>query len=201
MAAFGRKQPFTNVSFDKPNSPHTFFYITLLPYWNYKHISQFGNYTMKTLSSLLTLIVVACTPSPSDKIPESDVIATLDGFFDALDVDNENPDLFDDYVTEDFIIYEFGKKMSKEEFWGLVSGPSPVTESEWTFDDLKISTDANTAHVSLLNTGIFMIVTDSTKVQQKLVWLESAFMVKEQHRLKIKFYFSDNIEMETDTIN
>ena len=54
---------------------------------------------------------------------------TVEGFFKALDVENEKTDQFYDYVTDDFIIYEFGKKMSKEEFLEFVSGPSPITEN------------------------------------------------------------------------
>lgn len=155
---------------------------------------------MKRITALLSLVVIGCAP-PQNNVPESTVTATLEGFFKALDVENEKADLFYDYVTDDFIIYEFGTKMSKEEFLEFISGPSPITETEWNFDDIKISTDENSAHVSLLNTGSFVIETDSVKLHQKYEWLESAFMVKEGDQLKIKFYFSDNINIETDTIN
>jgi hypothetical protein len=155
---------------------------------------------MKKIPVLLCLIVFGCAP-PQTNIQESDVTATLEGFFNALDVENEKADLFYDYVTNDFIIYEFGKKMSKEEFLEFISGPSPITETKWDFDDVKISTDINSAHVSLFNTGSFVVETDSVNLHQKYEWLESAFMVKEGDQLKIKFYFSDNINIETDTIN
>ena len=155
---------------------------------------------MKKITVMFCIVVIGCAP-PQNNIPESDVTSTLEGFFKALAVENDKADLFYDYVTDDFIIYEFGKKMSKEEFLEFVSGPSPVTESKWDFNDVNISTDVNSAHVSLFNTGSFTVETDSFKLQQKYEWLESAFMVKEGDQLKIKFYFSDNINIKTDTLN
>lgn len=154
---------------------------------------------MKKLTSLLILIVIGCAPRQAS-ISESDVIETLEGFFEALDVENKNPNLIDNYVTQDFILYEVGRKMNKDQFLAFVSG-FPMTESDWELDDFRISTDINSAHVSLFNTGIFVIQSDSAKVQQKFEWLESAYMVKEDDKLKIKFYFSDNISIVTDTIN
>jgi len=154
---------------------------------------------MKKIAVFLTLIAAGCAPQ-QEKISESDVIKTVEGFFEALDVENNNPDLLDEYVTQDFILYEVGRKMNKEEFIELVSG-FPITESGWELSDFRISTDINSAHISLFNTGNFVLQTDSAKMQQKYKWLESAYMVKEEDKLKIKFYFSDNISVESDTIN
>ncbi|MCK5281008.1 MAG: hypothetical protein KAK04_20785 [Cyclobacteriaceae bacterium] len=154
---------------------------------------------MKKIMFLFILIVIGCAPKQTS-ISESDVIETLEGFFEALDVENKNPNLIDDYVTQDFILYEVGRKMNKGEFLELVSG-FPLTESDWELSDFRISTDINSAHISLFNTGNFILQTDSAKMQQKYEWLESAYMVKEEDKLKIKFYFSDNISVESDTIN
>jgi hypothetical protein len=41
---------------------------------------------------------------------------------------------------------------------------------------------------------------DSVKLRLNLQWLESAYLVKENDSLKIKFYFSDNVGRSTDTI-
>ena len=154
---------------------------------------------MKKIATLFILIAIGCTPQ-QEKISESDVIKTVEGFFEALDVKNNNPDLLDNYVTQDFILYEVGRKMNKDEFIEFVSG-FPLIESDWELSDFRISTDFNSAHVSLLNTGNFVLQTDSAKMQQKYEWLESAYIVREEDKLKIKFYFSDNISVETDTIN
>ena len=154
---------------------------------------------MKKIATFFILIAIGCTPQ-QEKISESDVIKTVEGFFEALDVENNNPDLLDNYVTQDFILYEVGRKMNKDEFVEYVSG-FPAIESDWELSDFRISTDFNSAHISLFNTGNFVLQTDSAKMQQKYEWLESAYIVREEDKLKIKFYFSDNISVETDTIN
>ena len=154
---------------------------------------------MKKIATFFILIAIGCAPQ-QEKISESDVIKTVEGFFEALDVENNNPDLLDNYVTQDFILYEVGRKMNKDEFVEFVSG-FPLIESDWELSDFRISTDINSAYISLFNTGNFLLQTDSAKIQQKKEWLESAYIVREEEKLKIKFYFSDNISVETDTIN
>ena len=64
---------------------------------------------------VIMLCLAACTPSTT-AITEEEVVETLNGFFDALDVENDDPNLIDTYVTEDFLIYEAGKIMNKAEF-------------------------------------------------------------------------------------
>ena len=110
---------------------------------------------MKKIATLFILIAVGCTPQ-QEKISESDVIKTVEGFFEALDVENNNPDLLDNYVTQDFILYEVGRKMNKDEFVEFVSG-FPLIESDWELSDFRISTDFNSAHISLFNTGEFCV--------------------------------------------
>jgi len=154
---------------------------------------------MKKFTLFFVLIALGCSPK-QEVITESDVIKTIEGLFKAIDVENDNPDLLDNYITKDFILYENGIKMNKEEVKKFVA-EFPMTESNWELSDFRISTNINSAHISLFNTGNFLLQTDSTKIKQKYEWLESAYLVKEAGDLKIKFYFSDNITMETDTIN
>ena len=139
----------------------------------------------------LILLSSGCTPS-QESISEKDAIKTVEGFFEALDVANTDPDLIDRYVTSDFIIYEAGKKMNKEEFLDLVEG-SPLLKTDWQLSDFRVSTDHNSAHVSLFNDGSFIMEQDSVRMNLKLQWLESAYLIKEEGRPKIRFYFSDNI--------
>lgn len=153
---------------------------------------------MKNLILLLIAITVSCTPKV-EKISEAEVIKTVEGFFEVLDVENRNPDLLDNYVTHDFMLYEVGGKMNIEEFLEHISGV-PLIKTDWKLSDFRISIDINSAHISLFNTGEFLLQFDSVKVQQKRKWLESAYMVKEEDKLKIKFYFSDKISVESDTI-
>ena len=147
----------------------------------------------------LAVAVISCAPQPVI-IVEAEVQGVVEGFFEALDVDNEDPNLLDLYVTEDFIIYEMGKKMTRQEFKELISEDSPATSSEWQLSDYRISTDLNSAHASFKNNGIFEVNMDSFKVRYNYEWLESAYLVKANDRLKIKFYFSDNLHISADTI-
>lgn len=154
---------------------------------------------MKKLSLFFVIVVLGCAPQQSS-IQESEITATIEGFFNSLDAESDEPNKIDEFVTEDFLIYEAGKKMNKQEFMDMVGG-FQVTSSDWELSDWKISTDLNSAHVSLLNNGTFEMAMDSLKLRQKYEWLESAYLVKVDDKLKIKFYFSDNIAMRTDTIN
>ena len=147
----------------------------------------------------LILFSSGCTPR-QEPISETDAIETVEGFFEALDVENTDPDLMDQYVTSDFIIYEAGKKMNKDEFLDLVEG-SPLLKTDWQLSDFRVSTDHNSAHVSLLNDGSFMVEQDSIRMNLKLQWLESAHLVKEDGHLKIRFYFSDNIGSTSEVID
>ena len=154
---------------------------------------------MKNALFLLLLTVLGCTPK-QEPISETDVIRTIEGFFGALDVENTDPRLLDRFTTRDFMIYEAGQKMDKKAFLEMVHG-TPLLETEWELGDFRVSADYNSAHASLFNRGRFVIQPDTVRMQLKLQWLESAYLVKENDSLKIRFYFSDRVGMETDTLN
>ena len=151
---------------------------------------------MRNTLLIFVLLVIGCTPRV-EHVSEAEVIKTVKGFFDALHVDNDNPDLIDEYTTADFMLYEAGVKMNKSEFIKLVLS-FPMLESDWELSDFRITTDVNSAHISLFNKGRFVLESDSTNVVEHFEWLESAFLVKEDDKLKIKFYFSDNIKVYSE---
>ena len=153
---------------------------------------------MKITAFLIILLLAACHPE-QEKITETEVVSTIEGLFEALDVENTNPKLLDQYIARDFVIYEDGQKMSREEFKSFVS-ETTILKSDWELTDFSVSTDHNSAHVRLLNLGEFIIQPDSVQIRIKLKWLESAYLVRERDSLKIKFYFSDNIGRESETI-
>ena len=152
---------------------------------------------MKKILLIIALFVLGCTPQ-QEKIAEADVIKTVKGFFDAINVDNDNPDLINEYITDDFLIFQ-GWKKDKEEFLEWVSSWSWI-ETEFELSDFMVSSDVNSAHISLLNRARFIKQTDSTNLQEKFEVLESAFIVKEEGKLKIKFYFSDVIKFDSKPI-
>ena len=61
--------------------------------------------------------------------------------------------------------------------------------------NIKIYTDFNSAHISLEHTGEFTLEKPIQNGSKTLSyeWLESAYLVKENNKLKFKFYFSEQI--------
>ena len=112
---------------------------------------------------------------------------------------NKDPGLLDTYVTPDFIIYEAGQKMDLEAFKEFVHA-STVLETDWDLSDFRISIDDHSAHASFFNRGTFLVRPDSVQVRTRVEWLESAYLVRDGEALKIKFYFSDRVGMQSDTI-
>ena len=68
-------------------------------------------------------------------------------------------------------------------------------ESKRDFRNIIIDTDINSAHISLEHSGEFQLekpLQDGTTFLS-YEWLESAYLVKENGKLKFKFYFSEQI--------
>ena len=182
----------------------------LIPYIDYcnnlltsmPHLSDqpynFLSSPVQTVVALLILLAVGCAPR-QEPITETEVVRTVEGFFQALDVENTDANLLDAYVTSDFIIYEAGQKMDKAAFKAFASG-SKALETDWELSDFRISTDAHSAHASFFNRGNFVVQADSVRVRIQIEWLESAFLVRQADSLKIKFYFSDRVGMKSDTL-
>ena len=58
-----------------------------------------------------------------------------------------------------------------------------------------LDTDVNSAHISLEHDGEFILENPTPDGQVKLnyKWLESAYIVRDNGKLKFKFYFSEQI--------
>jgi len=97
-----------------------------------------------------------------------------------------------EYVTDDYILNEMGTQFNTESFLDLIATFNTI-EDDWELSDMKISTDYNSAHISLANEGRFVVNTDTGKTVLNYSWLESAYLVKQDGKLKIKFYFSDQV--------
>lgn len=116
---------------------------------------------------------------------------TFNAFF--YDLDND-VDQIRNHLTEDFMIFELSRKWNTEEFIGFVKGFGKF-ESKRAFKNIKIETDFNSAHISLEQHGEFQLEQPAPDGSTFLSydWLESAYLVKENGRLKFKFYFSEQI--------
>lgn len=154
----------------------------------------------KLIYSLMLIFLFACQQQPAE-ISQEEVMSTVQGFFDSFDADIEQQTNMDDYLTDDFLIFENGKKMTKTEFAEFVSDTKEIFETtEWAFSDIRLSSDGNSAHVSMLNTGHFVTKGDTLRTEMNLEWLESAHLLRQDGQLKIRFYFSDGIKREIDTL-
>lgn len=145
---------------------------------------------MKLISiSFLFALLISC--EQPQKISEKEVMKTFNEFFYLLDND---VDKIRDYLSEDFMIFEVSRKWDTEEFIKFVKGFGEF-ESKREFKNIIIDTDLNSAHITLEHTGEFELETPTPEGVTFLSyeWLESAYLIKENGKLKFKFYFSEQI--------
>tara|TARA_B110000037_G_C16779571_1_gene366783 strand:- start:5 stop:448 length:444 start_codon:yes stop_codon:yes gene_type:complete len=145
---------------------------------------------MKLISiSFLFALLISC--EQPQKISEKEVMKTFNEFFYLLDND---VDKIRDYLSEDYMIIEVSRKWDTEEFIEFVKGFGEF-ESKREFKNIIIDTDLNSAHITLEHTGEFELEnpTPDGLTFLSYEWLESAYMVKENGKLKFKFYFSEQI--------
>ena len=140
---------------------------------------------------LLFLLPFLISCKQPEKISEKEVLETFNQFFDKLDND---VDKIRDYVTDDFMVFELSRKWNTDEFIEFVKGFGEF-ESKREFKNIIIDTDLNSAHITLEHTGEFELENPTPDGASSLYyeWLESAYMVKENGKLKFKFYFSEQI--------
>ena len=148
-----------------------------------------------TIFLLLLAINMSCTLKHN--VLEEDAIALLYDYFNAIDIENIDSDMIDNFVTDDYFIYEAEKKYPKKEFIAFIKEQYKIhntRSSEWTFSDLRVSRDLNSAHMSYFNKGEFI---SNDGVVTRMEWLETGYLVRTDTGLKMRFMFSDNIKMET----
>ena len=144
---------------------------------------------MKKFLLITVLLCISCNTSPS--VSKEEVMDLFDEFFVALDND---PESLKNYVTDDYFIFEVSRKWSTDEFIEFVKSFGKF-ESKREFRNIVIDTDVNSAHISLEHDGEFILENPTPDGQVKLnyKWLESAYIVRDNGKLKFKFYFSEQI--------
>tara|TARA_X000000950_G_scaffold285913_1_gene393190 strand:+ start:333 stop:845 length:513 start_codon:yes stop_codon:yes gene_type:complete len=133
-----------------------------------------------------------------EQITEEKVINNIKDFFSALNVKNYDKITLNQKVTTDFMIYEMGDKFTLNEFTDFIESAGYLgwESTEWFLSDFTISIDSNSAHVSYLNTGVFIYPNPYRRevlLKEDKQWLESVLIVREDEDLKIKFLQSDEI--------
>jgi nucleoid DNA-binding protein len=149
---------------------------------------------MKKLLLLSTILIFACQ-NPT-KISEKEVMDTFEAFFEVIDHDLSS---FNSVVTDDFFIYENSRHYTKAEFIDFVK-TFDIISGKRKFEDVKIDTDYNSAHISLKQFGEFLVKTSEGKSKLEFEWLESTYAVKVDGKLKFKFYFSEAIKTKTTPV-
>ena len=146
---------------------------------------------------VLAFLLNGCTSN--QKISEEEVMNTLLGMFDSFSVESSNKENFHNWVTDDYVLYEMGRTFTASEFLEFASSFNTI-EDDWELSDMTISIDDKTAHAYFKNKGRFVTLNDGQKTLLNYEWLESAYMVKVDGKLKIKFYFSDAINQTSQQI-
>ena len=142
---------------------------------------------------VLIFILFSCVSSSQNPVTEEEVKNKFYEFFDVLSVENSDKDKLYDLVTDDYFIFENQKKYTMKEFIDFVN-TFQIVENNWELSNFKIDTDQNSAHASLRNVGKFLVETDSGNIIMDFDWLESAYLVREDGKLKFAFYFSDAVK-------
>ncbi len=151
----------------------------------------------KIILSLGILLIVSC--NNSNEITEQDVKDTIFGMFDSFSVESEDKNNFYNYVTDNYVLYEIGKKMNAAEFLEFASTFNTI-EDDWEITDWNISIDKGSAHAYFKNNGRFVTLNEGKKTLLNYQWIESAYLVKVDDKLKIKFYFSDAVTQSSQEI-
>ena len=149
-----------------------------------------------TLGLTFVLLLSSCQQNNStttEKIKEEEVLTALDELFEIVDKDI---DRIDDIVTKDYFIFENSRKYTTEEFVEYVKSFGDF-ESKREFANIEIDTDVNSAHLSMYHHGEFDLQADTGKIRMIYDWIESAYLVKSEDKLKFRFFFS---EVTYDTI-
>ena len=149
---------------------------------------------------ILSTTFLLCSCSSYQEITEQNVKDTILGMFDSFSVESNDKSNFYNYVTDDYILYEMGKKFNASEFIDFANSFGTI-EDDWTLSDMKISIDKESAHAYFNNKGRFVTLNEGKKTLLNYEWLESAYMVRVDGKLKIKFYFSDTVNQSSKSID
>ena len=149
------------------------------------------------ISSALAVLAIASTVWAGEPT-EDEVVDTIKGMFHSFSVESDDRNNFYDFVTNDFVIYEMGEIFNASEFLALDS--FNTIEDDWEFSNFEISIDNESAHAYFRNTGRFITLNEGEKRLLNKEWLESAYLVRVNGKLKIKFYFSDVVNQSSEEI-
>ena len=150
------------------------------------------------ISSALAVLAIASTVW-AEEPTEDEVVDTIKGMFHSFSVESDDRNNFYDVVTDDFVLYEIGQIFSASEFIEFAESFNTI-EDDWELTDFNISIDNQSAHAYFRNKGRFVTLTEGKKRLVKYEWLESAYLVRVNGELKVKFYFSDAVNESSEEL-
>ncbi len=151
----------------------------------------------KIIFTVIVLLNFSC--NNSNEISEQEVKDTILGMFNSFSVESNDKNTFYNYVTDDYVLYEMGKEMNAAEFLEFASTFN-IIEDDWEITNWNITIDKESAHAHFKNKGRFVTLNDGKKTLLNYQWLESAYLVKIEDKLKIKFYFSDVVNLSSEEL-
>ena len=111
---------------------------------------------------IVSITFLLCGCSSYQEITEQDVKDTILGMFDSFSVESNDKSNFYNYVTDDYILYEMGKRFNASEFIDFANSFGTI-EDDWTLSDMKISIDKESAHAYFKNKGRFVTLNEGKK--------------------------------------
>ena len=139
------------------------------------------------------------TQNKHSQITEAEVVDTIKRMFHSFSVESADKNNFYDVVTDDFVLYEMGQIFSASEFVEFAESFNTI-EDDWELTDFNISIDNQSAHAYFKNKGRFVTLIEGKKQLLKFEWLESAYLVRVNGELRVKFYFSDAVSESSEEL-
>ena len=150
-----------------------------------------------------TVFAAGCAAPSMSTVDPDEAIATVELFFERLDVDGFDASRTQALLTDDFRIYEMGVELDWPGMVALFGGYANgrTISTDWTLSDFRVDTDAGSAHVFYRNHGVFRSLDGNGGVVVTTVdWLESAYLVRRDGMLKLRFLQSDDVESSSRTV-
>jgi hypothetical protein len=143
---------------------------------------------MKKLICFFALIVFLNFPSSAQKEKDS-IEISISRFFDGLS--EINPEKIRSQSTDDFLLLEEGEVWNMDTLIAKVSMRKNMNIVRTnSFEFIKTEQAGNMAWVSYHNTAVFKL----NEKQQTVRWLESAVLVKEKGKWKIRMMHSTRMK-------
>ena len=146
-----------------------------------------------TLVHVLPLVGILFAPAgASADVSPTAPPALMREFFHALH--DHNIYYLEHYLTTaDFHIFEGNISFSKAGWFKYVRSKSTEVKGVWNLTDFVVSVDEKSAHVYYDDRAVF--TNTSSGQQTRHHWIESAYMVMDDERLKIKFISSTSVNL------